>query len=93
MDNYISELASICKLPFEEITKNFKLIWFGTSGLYVANYKKILDYNREKVVLKIINNTIEITGQSLIISLINKGEILIKGSINSISLGVFNEKK
>ncbi len=93
MDNYISELASICKLPFEDITKNFKLIWFGSTGLYVANYKRIIDYNSDKVVLKINNNTLEIFGENICISLINKGEILIKGNISSVSLGVVNEKR
>lgn len=93
MNNYISELTNICKLPFEDVTKNFKLIWFGVTGLYIANYKKIIDYSKQKVVLKISNNTLEVIGQELIISLINKGEILIKGSINSISLGVVDEKK
>ena len=42
--------------------------------------------------LKINNNTLEIVGTELLISLINKGEILIKGRINSVSLGVVNEK-
>lgn len=92
LNNYISELAGICKLPLEAISKNFKLIWFGTTGLYVANFKKIIDYSQDKVVLKINNNTLEIMGRELLISLINKGEILIKGRINSVSLGVVNEK-
>ena len=92
MNNYISELSSICKLPMELIDKNFKLIWFGAMGLYIANYKKIIDYNCERIVLKITNNTLEIVGNDLEISLINKGEILIKGKVNSISLGVVDEK-
>ena len=92
MNNYISELSSICKLPMELVDKNFKLIWFGLAGLYVANYKKIIDYNSKRVVLKITNNTLEIIGRDLSISLINKGEILINGKVNSVSLGVVNDK-
>lgn len=92
MDNYISELSNICKLPMEIIDKHFKLTWFGATGLYIANYKKIIDYNCERIVLKITNNTLEIVGNDLEISLINKGEILIKGKVNSISLGVVDEK-
>ena len=45
------------------------------------------------VVLKIINNTLEVSGEDLNISLINKGEIIIRGNILGISLGVNNEKK
>lgn len=89
----MKELSKICKLPFEEITKSFKLIWFGLSGLYISNFKKIIDYRREFVVLKIPNNTIEIAGQNLEISLINKGELVISGNIEKVALGVSNEKK
>lgn len=89
----MKELSKICKLPFEEISKSFKLIWFGLSGLYVSNFKKIIDYRREFVVLKIPNNTIEIAGQNLEISLINKGELVISGNIEKVALGVSNEKK
>ena len=93
MDNYIDEMASICTLPFEEVSKSFKLIWFGCNGLYVSNFKKIIDYRKEMVVLKITNNNLEISGEDLNISLINKGEIIIKGNIASVSIGVSNEKK
>ena len=89
----MKEFSKICKLPFEEITKSFKLIWFGLSGLYVSNFKKIIDYRRELIVLKIPNNTIEIAGQNLEISLINKGELVISGNIEKVALGVSNEKK
>ena len=44
----MKELSKICKLPFEEITKSFKLIWFGLSGLYISNFKKIIDYRDKK---------------------------------------------
>lgn len=93
MDNYVAEMSKICKLPFEEVSKSFKLIWFGFNGLYISNFKKIIDYRKEMVVLKIINNTLEVSGEDLNISLINKGEIIIRGNILGISLGVNNEKK
>ena len=86
-------MANICKLPFEQISKSFKLIWFGVNGLYISNFKKIIDYRKEMIVLKISNNTLEISGNDLNISLINKGEILITGNITQISLGVKNERK
>ena len=93
MDNYITELANVCKLPYEDIIKSFKLIWFGRSGLYVSNIKKIIDYRKECVVLKIKNNTLEICGKDIHLSQINQGEVFVRGEIYSVSLGVNNEKK
>lgn len=95
MNNYIKELASICKLPFNEISRDFKIIQLGSKSIYVSNYIKIIDYSTEKLVLKVKNNTLEIVGSNLFISQIDKSEIVVKGNINSSSLGagVINEKK
>jgi sporulation protein YqfC len=93
MDNYISEIINICKLPFEEVSKDYKVVILGGKSIYVTNYKKIIDYSSNKVVLKIKNNTLEIAGDSLEINQINKGEILISGKIYSCGLGVVGEKK
>lgn len=93
MNNYINELASVCKLPFNEVLNDFKIIQIGSRVIYVSNYIKIIDYSVEKVVLKIKNNTFEINGSDLFISQINKKEIVIKGNISSCGLGVINEKK
>ena len=93
MENYIKEIVGICKLPFDEINKTFKVIQLGTRGIYVCNFKKIIDYTHERVVLKVVNDTLEIGGENLSISKINKGEIVIVGKIHSVGLGNVNEKK
>lgn len=92
MTNFISEIAGICKLPFSEILKDFKIIQLGKKAIYICNYKKIIDYSSEKVVLKIQGNTLEIGGKDLFISQINRGEIIIKGDIYNVGLGVIYEK-
>lgn len=93
MENYISEIVNVCKLPFDEISKGYKLILLEGKIIYFSNYKKIVDYSSTKIVLKIHNNTFEINGQNLIISQINKGEIIVSGEIYSCGLGVVSEKK
>lgn len=92
MENYIQELVEICKLPFDEIGKGYKLILLNGRGVYVCNYKKIIDYSSEKVVLKVHNNTLEISGENLQLNLVNKGEIVIVGKIFSFGIGVTSEK-
>ncbi|MGN0961832.1 MAG: YabP/YqfC family sporulation protein [Christensenellales bacterium] len=93
MDNYLNEICDICKLPFNEINQDFKVIQLGTKAIYVCNFKKIIDYSIGKVVLKIQKGTLEIIGNDLYISQINKSEIIIKGFIESFGVGVIDEKK
>ena len=81
MDNYVSEICNICKLPFNEVISDFKIIQVSNKAVFIYNYIKILDYSDEKIVLKVKNNTLNIEGANLFISQINKNEILIKGNI------------
>lgn len=92
MDNFISEIANIVKLPFNEIIHDFKIIMLADKSIYVGNYKKILDYSSEKIVLKVYKDFLEITGQNLILSQINKNEIVVKGKVVGLSLGGKSEK-
>lgn len=93
MDNFIQELVEICKLPFSEIKNDFKVIQLGRYAIYVCNYKKIIDYSINKIILKVQKGTLEILGNELYISQINKGEIIVKGDIQSFGVGVIDEKK
>jgi len=93
MENYIREMVDICKLPFKEINNDFKVVQIGRSVIYISNYKKIIDYSDNKIVLKIKGNTLEIEGCSLQISQMNKNEIIIKGVINKFGMGIIDEEK
>ena len=52
MENYIQELSKICKLSFDEVTKNFKIIQLGSYGVYICNYLRLLDYSSEEIVIR-----------------------------------------
>jgi len=93
MDNFFNEIINICKLPFEEVSNDYKVLLIAGKSIYISNYKKIIDYSDSKVILKIKNNTLEIIGENMEIVQINKGEILINGKIFSFGLGVKSEKK
>ena len=93
MENYISEILSICKLPFNETMKDYKVIILGGKCIYISNYIKIIDYSQTRVVLKVKKNTLEITGEDMQISQINKGEIVVVGNVFSCGLGGVGEKK
>lgn len=87
MDNYIEEITSIAKLPFNEIAKDIKCMLIGNKVMYLCNYVKILDYSSERLLVKIPKDILEIQGKDLYISQINKGEIIIKGEFLSVIFG------
>ena len=94
MNNLISELIDIAKLPFNEISKDFKIIMISNKLLYISNFAKILDYTNQKIVIKANKKqNIVITGDDLKICQINKKELAIKGIILFCDLGDINEKK
>lgn len=93
MNNFIEELSNIVKLPFNEISKDFKVICVSNKILYISNFIKILDYTNEKIIIKVRKNqNIEICGNGLCIGQINKKELVIKGNIQILDFGVHNEK-
>lgn len=88
MDNLINEICQICKLPFNEIYKDYKVVQLSDKAIFVYNYIKIVGYSDEKISLKVKNNILEIVGKDLFISQINKKEIIIKGNILSFGVGI-----
>ena len=93
MENYVNEICDICKLPLQEIGNKFKIIQIGENVIYISNYIKLIDYGNEKIVLKVKNNILEISGKYLKINQLNKNEIIISGIIFSSVLGVQGENK
>lgn len=83
MENYLDEIINACKLPFSEVVTEFKVIQIGNKIIYIGNFKKILDYSNNRVALKTSKEVVEIVGNNLLISQINKNEIIIKGDIYS----------
>lgn len=93
MENYLSEIIHICKLPLEELIKDFKAVQIGRRAIYICNYNRIIDYSLNKIVLKSHENTLEVSGDNLQISQLNKKEIVIRGDIYFFGTGVVNDEK
>ena len=87
MDNYINEIANLLKLPYSEISNEFKIMQIGCSVIYVTNFVKILNYSDSLIVLKVKKDLIEIRGVNLKIKMLNKNEILVNGKILSCIMG------
>lgn len=93
MENFIQEIIQVCKLPFNELIQDYKIIQLGNRAIYISNFKKVIDYSIEKIVLKLKKGVLEVIGRDLYICQINSGEIIIKGCIESFGMGVNHENK
>ncbi len=93
MDNFVGELTEIAKLPFNEIYRDFKLIFLSNKIVYLSNFVKVLNYSYEKIDIRVNKNKcISFSGKDLQICQINRGEIIIKGVFAICDFGENNEK-
>lgn len=60
-------------------------IYYRKNKLDIINYKKILIFEDNKILVKIIDDILEIKGANLIIKRFEKEELLVEGSIFSIT--------
>lgn len=91
MTEFFEELTNIVGLPFDELASGYKLELVAGKALSVTNYKKILIYTKNKIVLSLKHGIIEILGENLTIKQLDIGSIIVSGIIHSISDGEKNE--
>lgn len=60
-------------------------IYYRKDKLDIINYKKILIFEDNKILVEIIDDILEIKGANLIIKRFEKEELLVEGSIFSIT--------
>lgn len=60
-------------------------IYYIKNKLDIINYKKILVFEDNKILIEIIDDILEIKGANLIIKRFEKEELLVEGSIFSIT--------
>lgn len=60
-------------------------IYYRKNKLDIINYKKILIFEDNKILVEIIDDILEIKGANLIIKRFEKEELLVEGSICSIT--------
>ncbi|MBQ9791975.1 MAG: YabP/YqfC family sporulation protein [Clostridia bacterium] len=79
----IEEISSICGLPFNEVIKETNIHVFSNKCVSITNFKTILSYSEDKIIIKVKDNVISILGDNLIIKDIDTNSIVIYGKINS----------
>ena len=85
MFNFLEELCELSDTKLFDIKDNYKLIMLGNNILYVANFKRVLAFTDNCIVLKVGKGELSIEGICLTIKSLEIGEIIIKGTINQIT--------
>jgi sporulation protein YqfC len=81
----LRQLVLSKNLPLEAVFHDSFVTVVGQSELWIENYKALLVYEEDNIVIQTKSYTIRVEGTNLIISHYMKEHMMIKGSISKIS--------
>lgn len=79
------ELVSSLEIPRDLAYRDAMVSITGNTSLCIENYKCILEYNRESILVLTKNSRIQITGCQLEITSYTNDEMMIRGHMKEIS--------
>lgn len=83
MYNILKELCQITDVSYEEINNQPKIFWYY--GVLVINeYRRLLTYTSENIIVSTKKNRLNIEGFNISIKQISKNELIIKGDIRKV---------
>ncbi len=83
MYNILKELCDIVDVKYEEINSETKIYWYK-NVLVLNEYRKVLTYTRENVLVSTENNRLNIEGENLKINKLSKEELIVSGKIGKV---------
>lgn len=86
MLNFFDDIANLTGLPMDLINKGYRVYNFGGKSVYIENYKNIINYTNQAIVLKLNKGVLKIQGQDLSIKELNLSTLVINGTINSVEV-------
>lgn len=92
MSIFVDEVAKVVGLPLNEIQSDYKLTNVGGKVVRVSGYQKIILYTKEKLVLKVKGDTLNVEGKNMVICEMEGKEIEIAGLIQKTYLGSSGSK-
>lgn len=83
MYNILKELCDIVDVKYEEINSETKIYWYK-NVLVLNEYRKVLTYTRENILVSTKNNRLNIEGENLKINKLSKEELIVSGKIGKV---------
>ena len=83
MFNFINEFFNDVSVSTKSAVKNssFKYVNFNGEVFYIQNFKDIISFSSEEIILKLFNGEISVVGENLSIKELSKKFICISGKI------------
>ncbi len=79
-----NQIIDTCQLPKDVLSGATIISMTGNTDILIENFKNIIKYQTDILILQCKKNQIQITGKQLSIELYTKEEIKIKGYISEI---------
>ncbi len=89
--DYLGEVGKTVNLPYEEVLSGYKVEVFSGKALAISNFKKILIYTSDHLVVSVKGGVVDITGSDIKIRQLDSGTITISGKLENINLGAKRE--
>ncbi len=85
MSGVLSELSKYLAFPFDEVL-DYKYTVVSNNVINITGYKKILSYSMESITFSVKKNQLIVEGKNLKIKELDKGNLVLTGSIQKIYL-------
>lgn len=87
--NQANEIAKKLKLPTETIFEDIVICINGDNHIFIENYKGVLEYTNECLILRGKNQEVKICGEHIFISYYTEECMKVTGVFRSVQLGCF----
>ena len=83
MFGFLKEICDIVDLPYDELSSNIKIHWFQNT-IVLNDFKKMINYSNEEVVVLTRDNRLNILGKDIKIVQFSKSELVLKGKFQNV---------
>ncbi|NCB48697.1 MAG: hypothetical protein EOM55_03660 [Clostridia bacterium] len=84
--NFFEDISNLTGLPFDYLTKGFRVINLSNRAVYVEGYKGLIDTESGEMNIKLKKGVIKLTGKNLKIKNLNIETLLVVGEIQTIEM-------
>ncbi len=86
MFSFIDDISRLTGLPFDDLSKGFRVINISNRAVYVEGYKGLIDAESGEMNIKLKKGVIKVTGRNLRIKNLNLETLLIIGEIQNLEM-------